>query len=67
MRYAMDTNILLRVVEQKHPMHRVADDAVVKLLTQGITFVMFPQIVREFWNGATRPAGANGMVTTLPL
>ncbi len=61
MRYAIDTNVLPRAMEQKHPMHRVANDAVLKLLVQGITFVMFPQVVREFWNAATRPAGVNGI------
>ena len=62
--YILDSNILLRLAEVPHPTHRVADDAIQKLLAQGHSCAVFPQNVREFWNTATRPSDKNGLGLT---
>jgi predicted nucleic acid-binding protein len=56
----VDTNILLRSAEPRHPTHNQAVNAVKKLLLDGNRVCLIPQNLIEFWNVATRPADKNG-------
>ncbi|MEO7716036.1 MAG: type II toxin-antitoxin system VapC family toxin [Capsulimonas sp.] len=64
MRYLADTNILLRLIDPASPMHATALSALTKLRNSGETVWVTPQNLVEFWNGATRPAAANGLGLT---
>ncbi len=61
MRYLVDTNVLLRSVEENHPMNDAAVNAVQHLLAQGEELCIMPQNLIEFWAVATRPANVNGL------
>lgn len=61
MKYAIDTNILVRSLHLNHPMQPVAADAIEKLLGQGDSVCVFPQNFYEFWVVATRPVEQNGL------
>lgn len=61
MSFLLDTNILTRSSEPRHPMHKVAVDAVVALLQQGEDLFLVPQNFYEFWSVATRPVAQNGL------
>lgn len=61
MKYLLDTNILLRLVEINHPHHKTAIEALKKLRLQNHTFCVLLQNVSEFWNVCTRPADKNGL------
>ena len=61
MDYLADTNIILRLAEPAHPMHRAALNAVKKLFADGHNLCLIPQNLIEFWNVATRPANKNGL------
>jgi predicted nucleic acid-binding protein len=61
MKYLLDTNILLCLVEIKHPHHKTAIKALKKLRQQNYTFCVLLQNVSEFWNVCTRPADRNGL------
>ena len=61
MKYLLDTNILLRLVEINHPHHKIAIEALKKLRQQNHTFCVLLQNVSEFWNVCTRPADKNGL------
>jgi predicted nucleic acid-binding protein len=56
-----DTNILLRLVEQKHPQHGIAADAIEIFEARGHQPCIVPQVGYEFWVVATRPKEANGL------
>lgn len=60
----LDTNILTRSSEPRHPMHQVAVDAVVALLQNGEELFLVPQNFYEFWSVATRPIAQNGLGLT---
>jgi predicted nucleic acid-binding protein len=59
-RYAVDTNVLLRLVYRQHPLHSLVEGAVSKLALQGVELCFAPQNIGEFWNTATRPVERNG-------
>lgn len=61
MKYLLDTNILLRLVESNHPHHKEAAEALKKLRRQGFNFYILLQNVSEFWNVCTRPLDKNGL------
>lgn len=48
MSYLLDTNLLLRLVQDTHPMHRDAADAVDQLLDRNETLYIIPQNIVEF-------------------
>lgn len=56
----IDTNILLRSTEPSHPTHKIAVDAVKKLLNANLRVCLIPQNLIELWNVATRPIENNG-------
>ncbi len=61
MRVLTDTNILLRSAQPSHQLCSEATHAVSRLLRQKESVFFCSQNITEFWNVATRPAGANGL------
>jgi hypothetical protein len=61
MSYAVDSNILLRIAQDNHPMHAAATSAVAALFRQGEVIHVLPQNLYEFWVVAARPADKNGL------
>lgn len=64
-RYLIDTNILLRGLEEDHPMHLIAEDALEKLSLQRMHLCIVPQNIYELWNVCTRPIEKNGLGFTV--
>jgi predicted nucleic acid-binding protein len=56
-----DTNVLLRLVEENHPQHAIANDSLAAVRLNGHRTVIVPQVVYEFWVVATRPVEVNGL------
>jgi predicted nucleic acid-binding protein len=61
MKWAVDTNVLLRGVQPNHPLRAESVTAVRRLLAAGDELFILPQIVAEFWNVCTRPEDKNGL------
>ena len=61
MRIGLDTNVLLRIAEPTHRLHRTAEDAIAKLGAAGHDFVTVAQVHYEFWAVATKTRKANGL------
>lgn len=61
MKYLVDTNILLRLVQKNSPMHLDTQRAIVTLKKQGNFLCIIPQNIIEFWAVATRPLDKNGL------
>lgn len=61
MSYAIDTNILARSIEESHPMHQIASEAVETLVSSEELVCIFPQVLYEFWVIVTRPREQNGL------
>ena len=59
-RYAVDTNILLRLSDVGDPRHEVIQEAVQYLVADGIRLCFASQCLGEFWNACTRPLNKNG-------
>jgi predicted nucleic acid-binding protein len=60
MRYLLDTNILLRLLNSADPLHREVTTAVSLLHRQEHTLYITVQNVAEFWNVCTRPSSSRG-------
>jgi predicted nucleic acid-binding protein len=60
MRFLLDTNILLRLIDRRAQQHSGAVDAVKRLESAGHELHVVPQVLYEFWVVATRPADQNG-------
>ena len=65
MSYLVDTNILLRLVQQNHSMHADALRALLLLRKQSAELCLVPQNLIEFWAVATRPLVNNGLGLTV--
>ena len=61
MKYILDTNILLRLVEISHSQHKETSEALKSLKIQNVEFYIFLQNISEFWNVCTRPKDKNGL------
>jgi predicted nucleic acid-binding protein len=61
MSYLVDTNVLLRSVQNSHPMQSEAKSAINLLLRKSETVSIIPQNLIEFWAVATRPTTSNGL------
>lgn len=61
MSFAVDTNILLRSIDDGHPAQPVAQNRLLELRNSGETPFIFPQNLVEFWAVATRPIANNGL------
>src|SRR5579883_599655 len=57
----LDTNILLRGLDRRHPHCRAVLRSLILLRQQGIQPCLAAQNVVEFWAVATRPVDANGL------
>ncbi len=65
MRIAVDTNLVLRWIEKRHPQSAEAKQAAAQLLQRQHTLCWFPQNQYEFWVVATRPTDKNGLGFTI--
>jgi predicted nucleic acid-binding protein len=63
-RYLVDTNILLRFVNRRDPLHTTMRAAIRTLRQHGHHVCVAPQNCIEFWNVATRPVDRNGFGLT---
>ncbi len=61
MEHLADTNILIRSIDQTHPMQAEATAALTTLLRSGERLYVTPQNMIEFWNVCTRPLDRNGL------
>lgn len=61
MSYLVDTNVLLRSVQNSHPMQSEAVRAIDLVLRNSETVSLTPQNLIEFWAVATRPQISNGL------
>ena len=61
MSFAVDTNILVRSIDEGHPAQPVAQNGLLELRNSGETLSVFPQTLIEFWAVATRPIVNNGL------
>jgi len=59
--FAVDSNILLRSIDDGHPAQPVAQNGLLELRNKGETPSIFPQNLVEFWAVATRPIVNNGL------
>ena len=57
----IDTNVLLRLADDRSSEHSVAQRAVEHLLASNISLFISAQVLVEFWAVATRPDSANGL------
>jgi len=61
MSFLIDTNVLLRLADDRSPEHRVAEAAVEYLLASNTSLFIGTQVLVEFWVVATRPDSVNGL------
>ncbi|HEX7721480.1 MAG TPA: PIN domain-containing protein [Pyrinomonadaceae bacterium] len=61
MSFAVDTNVLLRSIDDGHAAQPVAENSLLVLRDDGETLSIFPQNLVEFWAVATRPLANNGL------
>lgn len=67
MRILTDTNILLRLADERHPHHTRADAALYALRSRGDEPCVVAQVLYEYWTVCTRPVeslGGLGMTVT---
>ena len=62
----LDTNILIRGFDHRHPMCRSVRRAAKTLYHQGTRLCLAPQNILEFWAVATRPIEQNGLGLPVP-
>jgi predicted nucleic acid-binding protein len=65
MTYLLDTNILLRFLDETSPEYSLVQAAIATLRKQDNLVYLTPQVVIEFWAVATRPRTANGFGWTI--
>jgi predicted nucleic acid-binding protein len=65
LRYAVDTNVILRLSHRNHPQHSLITSAMRRLVARDVELCFTPQNFGEFWNVSTRPLEHN--VFGLPL
>jgi predicted nucleic acid-binding protein len=63
--YLVDTNVLLRSIQQADPMHADAKRAAATLTRQNQQLSIVAQNLIEFWAVATRPAANNGLALSI--
>jgi len=61
LRYAVDTNVLLRLSHKEHPQHELIATALRRLVAGQVELCFTPQNLGEFWNVSTRPRERNGL------
>lgn len=60
MRYLVDTNVVLRFINQTDPQHALMRSAIHTLLAADHEVCLVAQNCIEFWNVTTRPVARNG-------
>lgn len=60
----VDTNVLLRAMEPRHPQHHDAVASLRSMRGSGHELCLVPQVHYEFWVVATRPVAQNGLGMT---
>ena len=60
MRYLVDSNVLLRLLQRNDPHHSIIRQAIRTLAARGVGLCCAPQNIVELWNVSTRPATARG-------
>lgn len=60
LRYAVDTNVLLRLIQRKQPRHDLITTALRRLVARDVELCFTAQNLGEFWNVSTRPVERNG-------
>jgi predicted nucleic acid-binding protein len=65
MRILVDTNILGRLSQPRHPFHVSSQQFVDRLRHDGHELRVVPQVLYEYWVVATRPAEENGLGFTI--
>ncbi|HEV7684254.1 MAG TPA: PIN domain-containing protein [Pyrinomonadaceae bacterium] len=65
MSFAVDTNILLRSIDDGDLAQSIAQKGLFALRDRGEVLSIFPQNLVEFWAVATRPVSNNGMGFTI--
>jgi len=63
--FLVDTNVLVRLIQQSHAMHADARRAATTLTRQGNQLSIIAQNLIEFWAVATRPTGNNGLALSI--
>ena len=61
MSFAVDTNVLLRSIDDGHVAQPIAQDGLFALRDRGEILSVFPQNLIELWAVATRPVANNGL------
>ena len=61
MSFAVDTNVLLRSIDDGHVTQPIARNGLFALRDRGEILSIFPQNLIEFWAVATRPVPNNGL------
>ena len=56
-----DTNVWLRIADDRSAQHVEAKECLARLLDRDVKIFLLPQNVVEFWAVATRPQDANGL------
>jgi predicted nucleic acid-binding protein len=59
--FAVDTNVLLRSIDEGHSAQAIAQNGLLALREHRETLTVFPQNLIEFWAVATRPNANNGL------
>jgi predicted nucleic acid-binding protein len=59
--FAVDTNVLLRSIDDGHVAQPIAQNGFLALRDRGEILSVFPQNLVEFWAVATRPIANNGL------
>ena len=65
MAHLADSNILLRIEEPEHEMHKATVDTLKRLRENGEHLYILRQNLYEFWNVSTRPKDKNGLGKTV--
>lgn len=65
MKFVVDTNVLVRLVDSTSIQHKQAEIALSKLLHRKELLFVFLQQISEFWNVCSRPVANNGLGMTL--
>ena len=63
--FLVDTNILLRLIQQHEPMYADARKAAITLLRRRDQVTIIAQNLIEFWAVATRPLTSNGLALSV--
>jgi len=67
MKILVDTNVLVRSIQKKHPACAIARKALISLYRSEHDLYLTPQNIAEFWNVCTRPIEVNGLGLSVEL